>query len=587
MPQFQPVRFGKYLLLEKLASGGMAQLFRAKITGVQGFEKLIAIKTILPHLTSEQDLVSSFIDEAKLAALLHHQNVVQIYDFGSLEGSYFISMEYLFGKDLRHTSVKSKEKGFHLSIENALHITSRICSGLDYAHNLKDFQGNPLNIIHRDISPQNILVTYEGDVKIVDFGIAKAARRSTVTQVGMIKGKVAYMSPEQASGQNIDHRSDIFSTGILLYEMVTGKQMFVGADTLQVLAKVCRAEFEPPEVAQGGLPPKVYQILHRALKKDPEERYQSCGEMLADMEECMFELSMRPTARGLSQYMKELFKEEIANEGQTMQEAALLCVEEKTTSEREKEGVGEEKEKPKAEPAEKVPRPEKKRAGAYAVLGVVLLIVIGAVFTLWPKEKKERPAPTPGQEEAAKSGQLSVPKPTEEASPGKGSSTKASKATGKEPDAGTEARALREEALGLVEKNPKEAASLLLKAAKLDPGSAQVHFQLGVVYTKLKDSPKAIESYRKATELDSQLADAFFNLGYIHATQKDYASAEAMYARVVQLAPSYLDEALVNLGIVQEKQGKKKESMDSLERATLINPGNETAKKLLDKAKRK
>ncbi len=213
MADLGATRFGKYLLMEKLAVGGMAQLYRAKITGIQGFEKLIAVKTILPHLANEKELLTSFIDEAKLAALLHHQNIVQIYDFGPMEDSYFIAMEYLFGKDLRHIFSKSQEKGKPISNELALYVISRICSGLDYAHNLKDYQGKSLNIIHRDISPQNIFVTYEGEVKIVDFGIAKAASQSTITQLGMIKGKISYMSPEQASGQPIDHRSDIIFDG--------------------------------------------------------------------------------------------------------------------------------------------------------------------------------------------------------------------------------------------------------------------------------------------------------------------------------------------------------------------------------------
>ena len=314
MPDLQPTRFGKYLLLEKIAAGGMAQLYRAKITGVQGFEKLIAIKMLLPHLLEEKDLINYFIDEAKLAALLNHQNIVQIYDFGTMEGSYFIAMEFLFGKDLRHIFRRSKERGMPLSLEQALYIAARVCSGLDYAHNLRDFHGKPLNIIHRDISPQNIFITYEGEVKIVDFGIAKAASQSTVTQHGMIKGKVAYMSPEQASGDKIDHRSDIFSAGILLYEMITHQPMFTG-DTLHILAKVRQAEFQPAEQVVKGLHPKIYRVLHLALAKAPEDRYQSCGEMLSDIEECLSELSLRPTSRGLVGYVKKLFSSEIEAEG--------------------------------------------------------------------------------------------------------------------------------------------------------------------------------------------------------------------------------------------------------------------------------
>jgi serine/threonine protein kinase len=322
MNEFQPVRFGKYILLERLATGGMAQLYRAKIIGIQGFEKLIAIKMILPHLAKEKELVASFIDEAKLAALLNHGNIVQIYDFGSMEDSYFISMEFLFGKDLRAIAAKAKERDLPLSLEHTLYIISRACSGLDYAHKLKDFQGKPLNIIHRDISPQNIFVTYEGDVKLLDFGIAKAASQSTITQYGMIKGKVAYMSPEQAAGKFIDQRSDIFSAGILLYEMVTGGRMFTGDSTMQILAKVREAEFDSPDSVAPGLHPKVYKILNRALAREREERYQSSGEVLGDLEECMAELSLRPTAGGLAQYMKALFQDEIAAEDQVIREVS-------------------------------------------------------------------------------------------------------------------------------------------------------------------------------------------------------------------------------------------------------------------------
>ena len=201
MTTFQPVQFGKYILLDRIATGGMAELYRAKITGSEGFEKVIAIKKILPHLTREESLISSFIDEAKLAAFLQHPNIVQIYDFGEMEDSYFLAMEYLFGKDLKFIIEKSKEMQNPIELEDALLITTQICNGLFYAHNLKDFHGKPLNIIHRDIGPQNIFITFDGQVKIIDFGIAKAANQSTITQSDLIKGKVAYMSPETGPGK--------------------------------------------------------------------------------------------------------------------------------------------------------------------------------------------------------------------------------------------------------------------------------------------------------------------------------------------------------------------------------------------------
>ena len=581
MADLGTTRFGKYLLMEKLAVGGMAQLYRAKITGIQGFEKLIAVKTILPHLANEKELLTSFIDEAKLAALLHHQNIVQIYDFGPAEDSYFIAMEYLFGKDLRQIFSQSQEKGMPISNELAFYIISRICSGLDYAHNLKDYQGKSLNIIHRDISPQNIFVTYEGEVKIVDFGIAKAASQSTITQFGMIKGKISYMSPEQASGQAIDHRSDLFSTGILLYEMVTHKRMFTGADTLQILAKVSKAEFEPPEVAHSGLPPKIYQIINRSLTKDRDQRYQSCGEMSADIEECMIALSFRPSARGLSQYMKELFKEEIAAESRTMQDFPITDVTYEPSGEKEEKLDREVQEKPETLPKAKEEEGKKKRGVLYGVAAIVLIALI-VVFAFW---LKERPLPTPMKEAVVKSVQPAVPDPSVKTVPDK-ESPPAAKTGGKGPAPAMEAKTLNDQATGMAEKNPKEAKSLLLKAIQLDPANLQSHFQLGSVYMKLKDYPQAIEMFRKVGELDPNFSAAFFNLGYLYAIKKDYSKSEEMYDRVVKLAPSYLDEALFNLGIVQEKQGKKKQSIENLERALSVNPNNEMAKKLLEKLKR-
>jgi serine/threonine protein kinase len=322
---FEPRKFGKYLLIDKIAAGGLAELFQSKVTGAQGFEKLIAIKTILPHLAQENELISCFIDEAKLAALLNHQNIVQIYDFGDIEGTFYIAMQYLVGKDLRRVLDRAKEKGITIDLGYSLYITSLICSGLGYAHNLKDLQGEELRLIHRDITPQNIILTYDGDVKIVDFGIAKAAARSTLTQVGTIKGKVAHMSPEQAAGQAIDHRSDIFSTGIILYELVTGKKLFTG-DTMEILAKVRDCKFELAEAVAPNLPKKVYSIIHKALAKDPDKRYQSCAEMQTDLEDCIHELTIWPTSRGLSKIMNSIYENEIVVEENVLKKTSTITI---------------------------------------------------------------------------------------------------------------------------------------------------------------------------------------------------------------------------------------------------------------------
>ena len=595
MSSFQPTRFGKYLLLEKLATGGMAQLYRAKIIGVEGFEKFIAIKQILPHLAHEEELITSFIDEAKLAALLNHQNIVQIYDFGSMENSYFITMEFLFGKDLRAVNAKAREKGTPVSLENALYLISKVCAGLDYAHKLKDFQGKSLNIIHRDISPQNVFLTYEGDVKIVDFGIAKAASQSTITQVGMIKGKVAYMSPEQAAGKVIDHRSDIFATGILLYELVAGRRMFQGDDTLQILSKVREAEFTPLGTLKGGLPEKLYDIVAKALAKEPEDRYQSLADMQADIEECIFRLNLRPSGRSMAEYLKILFAEDIEAESRRMADAAGAGAASDRAQEAEAERrsvdmpPAQEPSAPKAEPAPppkaasegrpKSAEPAKggKKGALAAVAGVAVLVLIGGGYYLMGKGKgpagTNASAPAPAVQSPAPAASQAPP-PAPSAPPSA-------------PSPAAEAEQLVRKAAGLIESNPAEAKTVLHQAIAKDPRSVQGYFQLGHAYVKLKEYPKALDAYAKAGEIDPKFSDAFFNMGYVYAVRKEYAKAEQMYAKVVKLSPMYIDEALFNLGVVQEKQGKRKESLRNIEKSLSINPGNEPARKALARMKGK
>lgn len=627
MKQITPKRFGKYLLLDQIAVGGMAELHRAMITGVQGFEKLIAVKKILPHLTIEEELVDSFIDEAKLAALLHHQNIVQIYDFGSVEKSYFIAMEYLFGKDLRNVMDKAKQDGSPLSLEYALYVVSRVASGLNYAHNLKDFQGKQLNIIHRDISPQNIFITYEGDVKIVDFGIAKAATQSTMTQVGMIKGKVAYMSPEQADGKTIDYRSDIFSLGIILYELVTGEKMFQG-DTMQILSKVRSAEFPPPDEVIKDVPDKLYEILNQALAKDPEKRYSSCNQMLSDLEETMYAFTRRPTARGLSEYMKGLFKGEIAEEERTM--SALAGMDFEAAAEATIAPSGKKEETKKIGP---VPAPDEKKKGfpknllLAAIGGIVVIVVLVIIF--WPGEKPVPPKPeaaktTVAEQQGKKAEQQAEvaqkePAPakkqkTAETPPKATTAVKGTEKLAKAKQALNEKRygdavnlfeaalvenpglkedvsaayeeALREEASSLSKTDPGKAEALLLKAVEVNPNSVKTHFNLGLLYVQEKKYKEAIEQYKTVSQLDPARTDAFFNLGYLYAVKKDYTDAEKMYKKVVELKPDYLDEALFNLAMVQKRLGNIDTCIANLEKALEINPKNARVKKYLNKLKK-
>ena len=315
-----PKSFGKYLLLDPIGVGGMAELYRAKMTGDEGFEKIIAVKKILPHLVGEKNLVDAFISEARLAAFLQHENIVRTYDFGRMGDDYFIAMEYLFGKNLRLVMNQAADLSLPMSLVNVLFVISQVLIGLEYAHELADFSGSPLGVVHRDVSPQNIFLTYGGQVKIIDFGVAKARSQISSTQYGVIKGKLAYMSPEQASGATVDHRTDIFAVGAILYELLTGRRLYSG-EPMEILEKARTASFTPAGEIAPGLPPRLTEVLDKALAAKPDDRYLSCGFMLADIEDAVWELSFRPSAKGLSRYMRELFGEIIPSEESLLRDA--------------------------------------------------------------------------------------------------------------------------------------------------------------------------------------------------------------------------------------------------------------------------
>ncbi len=250
----KPIVFGKYLLLERLNVGGMAEVFTAKAFGVEGFERILAIKKILPTMAEDEEFITMFIDEARISVQLNHANVVHIHELGKHDDAYYIAMEYVSGKDLRALLERFRRRREIMPTAMAVFVASKMCEGLDYAHRKKDARGQELHIIHRDVSPQNILVSYEGEVKIIDFGIAKAANRSQKTQAGILKGKFGYMSPEQVRGLPIDRRSDIFAVGVILYEMLTGEKLFVGESDFSTLEKVRNAEVPLPRQFNPNIP---------------------------------------------------------------------------------------------------------------------------------------------------------------------------------------------------------------------------------------------------------------------------------------------------------------------------------------------
>jgi len=305
------INFGQYLLLSKIATGGMAELFKAKRKGVEGFEKILAIKRILPHMSDNEEFITMFIDEAKLAAQLTHHNICQIFDLGKIDNSYYIAMEYVHGKDLRAVIKTARTRSKTIPAELGILITSKICSALDYAHRKNDSSGHPLNLVHRDVSPQNILITYEGDVKLVDFGIAKAATKVHVTQHGALKGKILYMSPEQAWGKAVDRRSDIFSVCAVLYEMLAGRPLFFDENDTEVtiLEKVREARVIPICSIVPTLPKELEKILNKGLQKNPNDRYQLASDLQKDLDNLFYTEGYNATSASLASFARDLFPE--------------------------------------------------------------------------------------------------------------------------------------------------------------------------------------------------------------------------------------------------------------------------------------
>ena len=270
--------FGPYQLVRQLAVGGMAEIYLARATGLSGFEKFVALKMIHPNYAEDSHFIDMLVEEAKIVVHLTQPNIVQIFDLGRIGDVHYIAMEYVDGLDLYHVLRNITEVGELLDYDVTAYIALEICAALDYAHRCRDQLGRPLGIIHRDISPQNILLSKAGEVKLADFGIAKATVRARQTAVGVIKGKYYYMSPEQAWGEPVDHRTDIFSTGVVLYESIVGQMLYLDEDLGVLLEKVRRAEIAPPSILRPGVPAALEEIVLRAVARRPEDRFQSAHE---------------------------------------------------------------------------------------------------------------------------------------------------------------------------------------------------------------------------------------------------------------------------------------------------------------------
>jgi serine/threonine protein kinase len=282
----------RYRVIEKLESGGMAEVFRAESEGLQGFRKQVAIKRVLPHLSSKKKFISMFLDEARLSAQLSHSNCVQVFDIGVGDNAFFIVMEFVDGANLKSIVEHIKKSGHDFPVEHAVYLSLELCKGLAYAHELTDNNGVPLHIVHRDMSPPNVLITKHGEVKIVDFGLAKANSQLEKSEPGIIKGKFSYLSPEAAMGQEVDLRTDIFAVGIILWELLAGQRLFLGDTDFQTVKRVQAAQVPSISQINKRVPPELERILNKALARDPAQRYGKARDLGMELSKFMFKFGV-------------------------------------------------------------------------------------------------------------------------------------------------------------------------------------------------------------------------------------------------------------------------------------------------------
>ncbi|MBU0515109.1 MAG: protein kinase [Proteobacteria bacterium] len=634
--------FGEYFLGKRIATGGTSELFRARRVGLSGFERLLAIKTILPHYAEHPEFVTMFINEAKLASRLHHSNIVQILDLGLVEDTYFIAMEYVFGRSLAQLMNVAQDRQVHPSIENVVTLISRVATALDYAHRLTDNHGRPVGLVHRDVSPHNILVSFEGEVKLVDFGIAKATSPAAATRVGVLKGKIAYMSPQQAGGEPVDNRSDIYSLGIVFHELLCRQKLFTGESEMTILQKVVRPDIRPPSVLNQFIPAALDPIVMRALAPKVEDRYQKAGDLAADLEAFLHSQGAVPSTFDLRQLTRAAFADRMAAEQKEIQaEERSMAALARTGADaagdpdsRTRVLPPAKEEGPPSEPepvavAEPTPGEGRRRAFLAALIALLSAGLIALVLYLHLGRIITPPRPGPDvagpwhqtardyQALAARWGVLAptvarprLPKP------GAPSLAEVWGAFGADVLDQAVLEVLWPPAeqfqplrllLGpmLVWANyregrrsirftyfRREALVYLKRAVELDrrlPRRYRVpslYLALGRLYTEESEFRRAQDAYQHLLALDPRHAIGRFNLGFVLLRTGQYARAVEEYRRLEAQRPPFLDDVLINLGVAYynlEATGKKgrppfRPALEAFERALWLNKYNMMAR---------
>jgi len=344
-----PTRVGRYEVISHLATGGMAQIYLARQSGLGSFERHVVLKTILRERASDQRFVTMFLDEAKLAATLNHQNVAQVYEVDQADGAYFMAMEYVHGENARAILETALRRGWTVPLELAIMIISGAAAGLHHAHERRGKNGAPLNIVHRDVSPANIMVGYDGSVKVLDFGIAKAEERATKTVGGTIKGKYGYMSPEQCKGKSIDRRSDIFALGIVLYELTTLRRAFKGNDDFETMKRIVAGDVVLPSIAVPGYPRELEAIVLTAMANDSAARFQTGQELIEALDAFVVRAKLTGSNTAMGRFMTQLFgtkKEPWVTHPQQTGEKTEISIESDDDSDNEKTSIVEQHQMP-------------------------------------------------------------------------------------------------------------------------------------------------------------------------------------------------------------------------------------------------
>jgi serine/threonine protein kinase len=324
-PDFKPHLFGKFFLLQRLAVGGMAEVYRAKVVGAAGFEKELAVKRVLAPRAQNQNFIQMLVNEAKLTAQLTHSNIAQIYDCGAVDGTNFIAMELVYGVSMKEMMAAFARAGTALSPEQAIFLVLQLLHGLDYAHRKTDASGEPLKIVHCDVSPDNALVSWEGELKLLDFGIARAATGLSNYKEGMLMGKLGYVAPEQASAEKSwDHRVDLFASGIILYELLTKQKPFPKATDVESLIASRKAKVPPPSALDERIPKEIDAIVARALAPDPEHRYPSANAFAEALVDVLFPTPHSTLQDLLGQQMRQVFADRIARQRQALAHDTLV-----------------------------------------------------------------------------------------------------------------------------------------------------------------------------------------------------------------------------------------------------------------------